>query len=495
MRDGRTRHGFLFVTVMLVTAGLAILTAVGLTRSSTELLLTARFVAMQQAQSLAEGGLDCAIAGLRQTTDIGTTCNTGTRTVTATAVGNIYTIASTNTAVAPPRTITAKVQRSSTSPFQQAAFGTDSNDPQVVQLFPTGFGGGELVDSYDSRLGVYGEALGSADLKYGLLNQSQDALPSSRNGDIRTNSTRNGNHLDNAIILHGATPPPIMGVASKVMGKAVLPTGGGVYGAGQITNGIVNAPAQPLPQITSPSLPSDPSTCVLLPLTITTTVSYPADSCFYATDVTIGAGGKLSLPELNTLNVTGTLLVQNGGSLELGQGSANSATIRVVSMNVTSGGVVRVTEGVGPVNIYAERMQITDPGTVVKGYDADPSPTREWIRPDTLRVYMKRETLPLVFGMDPGAIIGYGATYYGTISSGNGVVRMDYNKYPLTSAGLFYVGAPVHFYGAMIGRYCVIGGGGPGAGVKSAVHYDEALKTAQNWPSWMPATVTVLAQY
>ncbi len=53
--------GFLLVTVALVVAGLLTLTAVGLSRSATDLLMTNRFVAGHQAFSMAEAGVDAAI--------------------------------------------------------------------------------------------------------------------------------------------------------------------------------------------------------------------------------------------------------------------------------------------------------------------------------------------------------------------------------------------------------------------------------------------------
>lgn len=57
----QTRRGFVFMTSLLMLAGMATLVTLGLTRSMTELSASSRYVANQQAFHLAEAGLEAAL--------------------------------------------------------------------------------------------------------------------------------------------------------------------------------------------------------------------------------------------------------------------------------------------------------------------------------------------------------------------------------------------------------------------------------------------------
>ncbi len=485
-----SRNGFLLITTLMVISGLLMLSAISMTRSATDLLVANRFVANQQAYAQAEAGLDCAIKTLRQTTTVGTACNqvnavgAAVRTVTVIppVVVGICTVSSTGTAgTSTTSTVTAKVMRAASSPFQQAIFATSAINGNVSDTQAIYLSYNSLLDSYDSRLGNYGDALSSTDPNYNLLNQSQDGRPSSQHADLATNSSLNG--ASKAMVIAGST---------KIMGKASTPIGGSgvVIGVGStLTQGTAAQSVQAYPQ---PIIPTAPATCINIPsASITTDYStdpaqsiYLTGSSFCATDVTIDAGGKLSLPELSFLNVTGTITVKNGGQLELGQqGTGNPATVVVRKMWVNTGGSVKVIENGGPVDIYAQSLIAQDPTTVIQGYKdpaIDPS-TPNRIHPETLRTYV--EVVPPFDYLSVVAQLLNGVKYYGVIYSTNHSVALFTNDINHTKPH-------PELYGAIVGTNCMTG-----YALIVDLHYDEALKQMQNWPSWMPVTVTLLAEY
>lgn len=189
MSAQRSQEGFLLVTTMLVTGGLLMLVAVSLSRSTTELMATNRFVAMQQAFHVAEAGVDAAIAEFARgeeafvqhsdwTRDPNPShTNQGTppcrehqdpscRHAIATATG-IVTVQVDDFAGVQSR-ITATGVSGAMPSVSCRLLITGSTAPETVGEYALfagkwltfGEGGGPgaavVVDSYDSRLGAYG---------------------------------------------------------------------------------------------------------------------------------------------------------------------------------------------------------------------------------------------------------------------------------------------------------------------------------------------------
>lgn len=215
-------RGFLLITALLVVTGVTALISIGLTRSMTEILVTNRSLAVQQAVHTAEAGLDDAIAeyvsgGADAVTNFsqaegwtdragnacnaGETCsvtfplNTGTVTVT---VNDIATSPATITSIGSSGGVNQTVEMVVVPPqgplFQQAIFGQEG--VHVHQ--------GILVDSYDSTKGPY----------------TPSPLTGNRNedGDIRTNSTEtNTVQLDQDVQIYGDVLVGYSGIPSVVI--------------------------------------------------------------------------------------------------------------------------------------------------------------------------------------------------------------------------------------------------------------------------------------
>ena len=200
----RRDSGFVFLASLLMLVSAMMLSAVGLTRSFTEISVTSRHVAIQQAFQLAEAGLDDALVEFRSggsdgeatfdaaegwTDAGGAACASGTpclktvslpagnATIQVSDIGaTLITLTSSSTVAGAPQTVEMVIERPPASLFNQAIFGETG-----IQINKD-----TLVDSYDSTLGPYTPAPATG-------NRSADA-------DLRTNSTDVG-----AISIHKNT--------------------------------------------------------------------------------------------------------------------------------------------------------------------------------------------------------------------------------------------------------------------------------------------------
>lgn len=483
MRDRHAvREGYFLIFSLLVLTGLTALTTVSITRASTELLAANRFANHAKAFAQSEAGIECALQQLRGTSNtaqVAASCSlAGVRTVTITPQSSAdrFAISSVGTDTNGSMLVTAVIRRTTTSPFQEAVYGlgNSTNVPQTgVKLTY-----GALADSYNSGFGPYGG-----------FNVAQ-------NGDVRTNSTLNSGGESSAIA--------VLSGGAQVKGSAYRPAGGGVYQETpgvSITGTIGVKPAQTFATPVHPTEPSVPNSCYNLGnLNVTNTVTYSGTS-YCASSITV-QGGHLSFPNLQTLYVTNNTTVTNSGLLLFGQGAVRTANLTVTGPGSTvemtnttpifyvqgtadfnNGSTVRMGAGtlradtllmnynsagpganfevgsefmVGTVNVYTNQFKI-EGGSVVNGIQQ---------LPELLRLYATAAS-PTKFSVTQSS------TLYGTIYAPFGETSLE------TRASV---------YGALLGSVCSLNA--------ASLHYDEALKTASNWPAWLnQATVTLLAQY
>jgi Tfp pilus assembly protein PilX len=480
-----SRRGFFLVWSLLVVAGLTAVTAAGLNRSSTEHTAASRFIHVTQAFSLAEAGLDCAARQFRTTNSnatIAATCSVspvswGTVTVTidpppAGSDLRFLTCTGRVTSTDTQSVLRATLRRTTLSPFQQAVYG--------ARQIGTGTGvavmSGALLDSYDSRLGAYGGA-----------NVGSQA-------DVRTNSTYNNPWTDKAIAVAFG--------GAQIRGSAYAPAGGGIFQEipGTSITGTVGLQPQmesfaaPVP----PVAPTLPAGCTNLGnLLVDGGDVIRTESVLCADSITVTNGHTLSLPNVQTLYITGDTVVSGGGALVAGQGSIRTANLTVRN----AGSAVRVTNdaplvhvtgatdlrdggalqmGSGTLNTSSLYMNYNTglPGGVLESTTGTIDVYTGFFRiddasrvfgpqnqPDRVRLYAT-STLP--------SIISDGSSVYGTIYATAGQVTVR--------------GASTSMYGAIIGDWCSISAG--------RLHYDQGLAVATGWPNWITAAdVDLLAQY
>lgn len=448
---------FLILSLLIVT-GLTALTTVSLTRSTTELAATNRFVLGQQAYFEAVSGIDCAIDQLRHTNvldEVEVACLTADRTVTLTQdPGPPILISVTASSGSVSTTQMAIVQRTITSPFQHAIYG-------VVGDYSTGVkvSTGSVVDSYDSGMGAYGVGGNVAS-----------------NGDVRTNSASNLNGTLAAIVVEDNG-----GAAAQVNGSASTPPGSTVYVApgSSITGPIEdNQSVETFPAPVPPP-PPPPAGCTPLngtgannggDITITTPVPNQMSSCYYANNLTVTIGifgtiGQVAFPNLQTLYVYGNLTINSTGVLRVGQGTIRAANVTVKDNGSRLEGTGTGGTEDGLVNIYLTGQLTASSDGVLTGAQNNPK---------RLRIYSTSSTT--------AANIASGGKVYGSLYAPNGLIQLTQNT------GL---SAPPNssVHGAILGKTCMVT-------LNARLHYDEALKTVSTgWPAWMTtADVTVLAE-
>ena len=474
---------------------MAILSTAALTRSTTEIMTARRLTSLAQEFQWSESGVDCAIAKLRNTTDMPTianacSCNTAQVPAACPVVGASRTVSTSLLPGTPPpqgplyqidsqwvsnghgtlqRVVAQRLLPS--SPFQQAAYGVRKDAPTMLGIEAVY---GALVDSYNSNLGVYGAA--TADPAYASVNKSQyDAGTGTCigcNAEMRTDSTSSTNGWGAAVSIAwnmGAQNSTVLGAASTAAGglayvgplntlsgptsqksatvfadPQIDPPTGTCTALGDVS---VAASTSPLPDATSCSKSGSQFTC--------TGTCYTANSLAVA-----NTGIVLSFPNLATLYVsqaggsTGNIDVTNAGKLQVGQG-----TVRGVVLTVSGGATLEGTSvaSTSKVDLYVDRFTIDGAGSTLKG--ASNAPKR-------MRIYASTAT---------GSMIQNNSTVYGVIYSPNG------------SIGILHPSSAL--YGAAICRWCSVDMG--------QLHFDEAVKATtvlMPWPSWMRADVKVLAQ-
>ena len=474
-RNRRQDQGSLLLFSAFIISLLSAVLTAGLTRSTTDILAARQLVFMAQDYQGVESGLDCAISELRTSSNgntIGATCSCNglpacpvgqMRTVSVTQLqpltANRYKIDTTWTSQGHSTVQQMIVQRTITSPFQQAALGVRTDNVVGVSVQY-----GSLVDSYKSTLGVYGKDLSaSPDATYGNWNKSQDALPQTWNAEVRTSSVS----PTQAIWVNY----PYVGLPSAIKGSAYAPLGASsIFEESPTSITGVSGPgsAPTVPAIVQPPVPSCGTVaCPYLPITnpVQSAQSYLGTCyCTYATGILVDSGGLLSLPNLQTLYVPGDIVVQGGGKFTVGKTTASTtlATIRSTGKLDVSNSGTRLEVLGGTADIYADRLTtslstLTGPNNI----------------PSSLRFYLTGNTSSTV-----NVLVAFNSKVYGTIYAPNTPVEIMLGDSTTDTA----------VYGAVIGKYVSLSHVG-------RIHFDEALKTASTvWPSWMRAEVTVKAQ-
>ena len=442
----RAQRGFVLIMALLFTTGLATLTAISITRSSTEVLAANHYVTQMRAFADAEAGIDCAIAQLRQNSDLGpagANCTTATRTVTVQQEMNQPITIKTNIlsgGVFVPTQIAA-VERTTPSPFKQAAYGTMTTGPLQYGVFVSQ---GAFVDSYLSSAGVYG----GANIR--------------SNGDVRTNSPATGSGISAAIAVDNQSSS-----ATTIYGAAYAPSGASIYvapgGLSAITGGTPGP--QTLTTFAAPVMPYSPTT----PPSGCTTVSAITRNggteildatCYIVTgDITVINGGQVTFSNATAVYVQ--------GNITIGSGAAGNITFNRVATIQTDhqlavdgvGSTLVGTSKFGPLKIYTDTLTVMHSGVLAGNAN----------KPSKLQIY----------AMSPSenVVVGYGGTIYGTLYAPNSMVQMFSN----TS------GPWATVYGGVVANRVLVQ-------MWSRLHYDEVLSAvATDWPTWIPAKVRVLA--
>jgi Tfp pilus assembly protein PilX len=455
------RHGFLLIFTLLLITGLTTLTTVSMTRSTMDLAAANRFVVQQRVYQDAEAGIDCAIEQLRQRTsltDAGTACSTAGRTVALsqpTGPGSGANPPITISVDATSGGVTARqvavVRQTVTSPFQQAAYGFDRVSVTT----------GGLVDSYKSTLGVYGAALvAPGDPNYGTLNKSQDGLASSLKGNVRTNG-----FIQIQQASGGGIDSQVKGSAGTPVGAAAVTVGIGGSLSGAMTQTTIDTFVDPIPPDDpgNPASPNYDATCVTLPsdLNVSDSQVYSGTCYRIPGGLTVNSGGQLTFGASNaTIYIDGDTTVTGGGKMQF------KGTLRTAKLVVNNAGsYVRGSSGV--VNIYATKGVIISTDGEVYGFGKTP---------EKLRLYSTHDSF--ANGGAGNAVWAVGGKFYGTVYAPKGSVAIEMD----------WSGVDAAIYGSIIAKDVLMF-------LEGQLHYDEALNTAAaGWPTWMRATVTVLAQ-
>ncbi len=339
------------------------------------------------------------------------------------------------------------VQRASLPPvFDNAAFGVGQTQSIGVRVINDG-----TIDSYNATLGPYGGVIPS-DPIYGTLNRTQNGVSATYRAPIRTNSAKlidSVNPWNGAAIVVGNGSG---GGTVGVYGSAQYAPGGAVYNP---QNRIYGAPIETIaPKSFLPvALPPRPNTATcpdLGTVSVATDTTYPG-SCNVASGITVGAGGNLRFPNLDTLYVDNTFAVTNGGVVNVGQGLVRAGTLQVTQNGSAFQGTT------GQVDIYIDgpagmwQGMLVDANATVKGAGA---------LPKNLRLYSTGDVNVL-----------NGASFYGVTYA------------PAAGGGMWGSGVAgdpePHFYGALIADFIDFQGW-------CHLHYDESLKTeTASSPRWM----------
>lgn len=210
-RRSHAKRGALYVMALYVTSLIALSIMVNMTQVVTQIRSAERYVDQLQSFHVAEAGLDAALAEFtsggsdflqaegwadadQEQCAAGTPClltlqlmgTTATATVTVNDMSSTEpVITSQGTTGGVAQNVEVVLDIPPPSPFKWPLFAEDSITLQGTSD-PTPEG--VLVDSYNSDLGAYGDALDPADDTYGTINQSNGDTTSSWNGTIRTNS-------------------------------------------------------------------------------------------------------------------------------------------------------------------------------------------------------------------------------------------------------------------------------------------------------------------
>jgi len=187
MRVHNERGVVILMAAMSILSSLLVIGAVGMGRSTTELLATNRYIGKLQAFHAAESAIDEALTVLRSSPapalpytcpDLpGLPMGMVRCTVTVQADGTLR-VSGTGSAQQAIERVEAIVEVEP-SAFRRAAFGASGVDLDDV-----------LVDSYDSALGAYDAIVAPADANYGALNRSRPVpWVNSWEGSLQTNGT------------------------------------------------------------------------------------------------------------------------------------------------------------------------------------------------------------------------------------------------------------------------------------------------------------------
>jgi len=281
MWDRTTRHaqaGFILITLYMLLMIMITLGGILMAHAVAETQAAQRTQASLQAFYLAEGGVDWAIAQLRQDTTWAGGNGTGTTGTYSAAIaalaGNRRRITGQGTAtqgITATRSIESIVLLTPNPLFRYATFGTTS-----VTLNGEG-----LIDSYDSSQGAYSPATASA------------------HGDVGTNGAAAGN-----VSLHGDM---------RVNGNAYSGPGSNPNVVVTMTSTDVitgNKLAMPKPEPMAPvTVPGGTNLGVL---TVSGDTTLPGGTYTYQ-NISVTGNGRLTFTGPTTLYVTGTLNIAGHG--------------------------------------------------------------------------------------------------------------------------------------------------------------------------------------
>lgn len=319
----RNQQGFVYAISLLCVFYLTVLGMSILMRSVSELDSSERFGSQSAALHIADAGVDQAARNLRTPTDPSDDITTGTLPTgtftldTPVSLGaQTWKVVSHGASVQEPtryRNIEAVYSLTPQSVFQYALF---------ADLALTA-GGSANTDSYDSRLGAYGDCLSNCGGGSPVNNVG-------RNGDIGTNGTTAGSvAVSGSLFVDGqiAVGPGVSNPTSVVTGYDPAMITGGTSPPSDTQDVVAQSSAFPMPTVTVP----EGLTCSDRVVNGSETVTLTAGTYCYR-NLTIQGNGTLTASGSATVYLTGELIAQGNSSV----GVPSDPTQMVFLMTSTS---------------------------------------------------------------------------------------------------------------------------------------------------------------